>query len=153
MANKKQKEKKKKIYITIGISAGVIIIVFIAIIASGLFSNKKYKLESDESLYVQIVKTAISIDKLNSSGSTSSKACQAFKDIAKAYDKNTDWFTSSYCNGIFYADYNDTEKSSTVTLYDCNHAAIYVFDKDLDYLLEYNFVYSASKGRGITIDS
>ena len=153
MVRKKQKQKAKtKVYIAVGVSVGVIIIALIIAVACGLFSGKKYKLDQTESIYVHLMKTAIAMDRVNGAGDVNIKTCRAFKDLAKAYDSNTDWFSTSYCRYTFYADYIDTEKTSTVTLYGDGHAAVYTFDNDIDYLLDYKFIESAEKGRSISIE-
>ena len=45
-----------------------------------------------------------------------------------------------------------TENTTTVTLSDGTHAANYVFDADLNQLLDYKFTESSTKGRSISID-
>lgn len=151
MAKKKTKQSKKKVYTIVGIIVGIVAIVLVIAIVCGLSSDKKYKLDSSQSLYVKLMKTAVAMDKVNGSGEIDTKTCRVFKDLAKAYNENTDWFSTSYCRSIIYADYADTEKTSTVYLYDDSHAAIYTFDKDIDYLTDYKFIESTEKGRSIII--
>ena len=95
----------------------------------------------------------MALDKLSGGGEIKQSDCEVFRNLAKAYDKNSDWFKSSYCSYIIYADYNDTEQSATVTLSDGTHTAVYTFDPELDYLLDYKFIDSTTKGQGILIEN
>ena len=68
MAKKKTNQSKKKVYTIVGIIVGIVAIVLVIAIVCGLSSDKKYKLDSSQSLYVQLMKTAVAMDKVNGSG-------------------------------------------------------------------------------------
>lgn len=155
MAQKKKKEesKKKLIAIISGICAVVVVgIIILTVALSSGSKPKKVELTVNQSASVSMLIAAVAMDKLDGSGSVSSATCETFRTLAKSYNEKTDWFKSSYCNYIIYADYNETANATTVTLSDGNHAAVYTFSSDRNQLLEYEFTDSTVKGRGLTID-
>lgn len=158
MAKKKSKkqEKQKKAYIKVGIGIGCGVLIAIGIMVAVIMSKiepKKVELTSDQSISVTSLTIAILKERLNGSGTVTEKTCESFREIAKSWDKNTDWFRTSYCSAIMYADYDDTENTSTFTLTDGTHAAIYTFDYNKDYLLDFKFVENTKKGYGILIEA
>lgn len=150
--SKKKKEQilKKKIYIGIGIGITIFIGIIIAIIALKA-QPKKIELNSKQEVAALSLTVQVAIDRVNGGGEITKQTCEEFRNLAKQYDKNTDWFRTSYCDYIIYADYDDTENTTTVTLSDGTHAAVYTFDHDNDYLLDYKFIESSQKGYGIII--
>ena len=155
MAQKKdEKSKKKLIAIVSSICAvAVIAVIVLVVILSSNSKPKEVKLTVEQSASVSMVTAAVAMDKLDSSGSTTTNSCETFRALAKAYNKDTDWFRSSYCEYIIYADYNDTANTTTVTLSDGAHVATYVFNRNRDMLLDFEFTSSTTKGRGIIIEN
>lgn len=149
---KKEKNKRKKGLIigSICVALGLTIII-IAIAIFSFTTPKTVKLSPSQSVSVNGLVVAIAVDRVNNSGSLSYNDCEAFRTIAKDYNAKTDWFNSSYCKYIIYADYNDTENTTTITLGNGTHAAIYIFDSNREELLDYKFIESTSKGYGILI--
>ncbi len=150
----KKVNKNKKKNIIIGCICGGVVILLIVIITAVTLMNskpKRVKLEIGQSVSVSSMTLAIAMDKLNGGGSVTSGTCETFRTLAKQYDSKTDWFRESYCQYIIYADYNDTENSTTITLSDGTHAAIYTFNADRDELEDYKFIESSTKGYGILI--
>lgn len=154
--SQKSKASKNKLKIIIGVAVASVLVVVVAVVA--ILSNSapsKYKLNTNsptEAFTVSYLRFQVALDKLSGGGKIKQSDCEVFRNLAKAYDKNSDWFKPSYCSYIIYADYNDTEQSATVTLSDGTHAAVYTFDPELDYLLDYKFIDSTTKGQGILIE-
>ena len=152
---KDEKSKKKLIAIVSNIFAVVVIavIVLVVVLSTSNSKPKEIKLTVGQSASVSMVTAAVAIDKLDGSGSTTASSCEAFRALAEAYDEKTDWFNGSYCKYIIYADYNETANTTTVTLSDGAHAATYVFNRNQDMLLDFEFTSSTTKGRVIIIEN
>ena len=150
--NKPPKKSHKKLWIGIGIGTAVAAAVA-AIIAVVVINSipKRVELTPSQAVATASMKVAVAVDKLDGSGSVSTGTCETFRELAKQFNPNTDWFKDSYCKFIIYADYNDTANTTTITLSDGTHAAIYTFDSDNNYLLDYEFTVDLNKGRGILI--
>lgn len=88
---------------------------------------------------------------INSTGSITKKTCEEFRTLAKSYDKNTDWFESSYCNYIIRADYDKTENTTIITMLDGKRAATYTFNSNLKKLIDFKFAESTQKGHYVDI--
>ena len=149
--SKKVNKNKKKNIIIGYICGGIVIILVIIIVVAALMSSrpKKVKLEIGQSISVSSMTLAIAMDRLSGGGYVTPDTCETFRTLAKQYDEKTDWFRSSYCQYIIYGDYNDTENSTTITLSDGTHAAIYTFNADRNELEDYKFIESSTMGKEI----
>ena len=155
MANKKNKKNGKIIAIISSICAALIVVIVILVLvipkSTSAPEPKEVELEISQMLAVSRMTLAVAQDRVNGSGTVTQETCKTFREIAKKYDEQADWFDSRYCSYLIYADYNETEKTLTVTINDDAHAAIYTFNYDRDRLLNYEFVKKQQSGRSITV--
>ncbi len=146
--------KKKKILMWSGLCGAIVVCA--CIVVAVIVSNAKPKtveLTSSQEIAVSSVRLEVAISRLRGGGSITKTTCETFRELAKAFDKNTDWFDGGYCNYYIYADYNDTENTRVVTFSDGIHAAVYTFDGGDKKLLDFKFIESDKKGRFISVDN
>lgn len=135
---------------------GILVAVLAIIIAIPviLVTTKQKKVEAD-GYSVSMMTMSLAEAHLHGSDDIPKNVCTGFRDMAKKWNQSTDWFSDSYCDYIIKADYVETENNLEITLYDEGYAAIYTFDHDRKYLVNFEFKKDNTQNKGyyLSIDN
>lgn len=140
MLNKKDKFMKKRFFL-------LFLLILVVVCITGC--SKKYKLSLEEAVAWTSLRLAIAESTLYDGSTTlTTKHIELLRNVAKQFDKNSEWFNDTDVKYIAYGRTMDTEKYQLTTLCSEYYCAIFKIENDNGtyYLLDYDFLRSTAKG-------